>query len=53
MGRSFKERCATPKATLLLRTANQVGITLVKEVSRNPRKRVSSNNGAKTPAKEQ
>ena len=53
IGRSFNDRCATPNAKLLLRTASHVGITLVKEVNRKPRKRVSSSRGAKTPAGQQ
>lgn len=38
-----------PNAVLLAITAAQVGMILVKEVSRKPLNRVSSNKGARTP----
>jgi len=42
-----------PNAVLLAITAAQVGMILVKEVSRKPRNRVSSNKGARTPTNQQ
>lgn len=49
-GRSLRDKCAMPKAALLAMTAAQTGMILVREVSRKPRKSVSSSKGAKTPA---
>lgn len=49
-GRSLTERCAMPKAVLLAMTAAQVGMILLREVSRKPLKSVSSSSGARTPA---